>query len=382
MHEGSTMIQTREAPPPIQATPADATPEQRAFPYDRSPAMYGLSPHGLSVYRGNPLAYFFRYCAPREMRWPDFRQSEPMAVGQGVDSLMKAHLIREGWHLNRRSTFRNKGLNARSFTKFGEVKKWNRTKAVRLRIDRSWQAILASGVMDTLDPLNTVDLETDEREPTWVHGAPLNGKLDFLFRGWAPMHTGGSQVVRGQAIVDGDTISQRIVADLKVNGAFSNSGSSPIPGYTFRADVDDHDWQVYHCDPHDRAGEPMENLHFDYATQLATYCLIEDAKDQGTPEPDIYHDDRVMLFQVTFGKPTKEPKVRKDGTRRDWKFRNGRITVTLIDTVVTADFKRRVLGEYRALWGSVLSRTIVPAHLAKYGESFLWMLQARPTLEV
>ena len=375
---GSTMTQERTAPPPLTALieRMEASEAQRALPYDRSPGMYGLSPNALSIFRESPIKYFFRYCGPRSMKWPDFPQSAPMAVGQGMDSLAKDELIRLGWKRDRRRTFRNKELNGRSFSIFGEVKPWNRTKAVRERVRETWRGLEQTPLWEYFKSFQTVDLETDIREPRWVHGAPLNGKLDFLMRSWEPVHETG--IRHGIAVVPGDFITSRIVADMKINGAFSASGSSPVPGYSMRTDYDPVTDTLYEKDGHERAGEPMELLHHQFATQLATYCLIEDAVEQGSEEPDVSGDDRVMLIQATYGKPTKKPKVRKDGTSRDWKFQNGRITFTLIDTHVTGSFKRSVLEDYRALWAAYRSRTIIPHHLAVYGESFLWMLQARP----
>lgn len=349
MHQGSTIIQERKPPPPLPTAPAVATLAQRSLPWDRSPAFYGLSPHALKVYRESPLKFFFRYCGPWHLRWPGMSQIPAMAVGQGVDSLAKDELIRLGWYRDRRRSFRNKKLNGRSFSIFGEVDQSQRRMAVSKKVHDTWSGLRQTAIWDKFRSMTTVDLECSLKDPTWVHGVPLNGKLDFLFL---------------------DVDNQRVVADMKINGSFSNSSTSPTPGYCTRYDLDVATGALTEGSPHPRAGEPMEALHSDFASQLATYCIMEDAKDQETNTPDIGQDSRVMLIQATYGVPTAQPKVRKDGTSR--------ITYTLIDTHVTGAYKRSVLSDYRALWDSVENRTLVPDELAVFGETFLYMLQGRP----
>lgn len=352
------MLMQRAAPPPLVAT-FDATQAQLALPWTRDPSFRGISPHGLNVSR-NPVKFFFQYCGPKDMKPGSFKQTLPMAAGSACDGLLKAALAKNEWHKDRRRYFRGR-VNKRTFSVYGTVAKHNHRPMVRERAYDTMRAFYASGLWDHLKDMNLVDLETDKGRATWVHGAPLNGKLDFLFA------TPGEP--------------KNIVCDLKINGAFTQKGSTPCPGYNMRWDYDIRTGEIIECPAHSKAGFPLEELNWGFAVQLATYALMEAAREQDSPTPELVAPTRTILAQATFKPPSKQPKLRKDGTRREWKNQDGKITITGIDSYVSAEFQLQVLERYRQLWANIQAKTLVPDRIAGWGVDVMFPLATKDHLD-
>lgn len=328
-----------------------ATPEQLSFPYIRNPSRYGISPHGLRVWATNPVLFYFKYVGPKEYNLSGFKQTEPMAVGAAVDGLVKQAM------LNDMDLSHWRGGD-KQFDIWCEVDEEWRTDAIQLLAHRIMSAIGNSPLIPMLKDFYLIDMETRRDTAFWVHGVPTNGRLDFLL---------------GR---DGDP--QNTITDLKVNGSCSTTGSTPIPGYKWKYEFCPHLGKGRLSDtPHKKAGRPMEELHIDYATQLATYALQEDAVTQETTKPFIFQPTPVQLWQVTFKPPSAEPKTRKDGTKREWFGKDGKIVVTLIDSYVSGAFKHIVLEQYRTVWNQFQSRTLIPQDVAEMGLPFAFVASRR-----
>ncbi len=315
-----------------------ATKAQLDWPYSRSPGGYGLSPHSLGIYEKNPIKFWFKYCAPDAMKLPRFEQTVPMAVGSAVDGLLKERLAADEWKLNKRLYYRAK-VNRSTFGVFGTVSEANRTPWVQAKAEQIMKGILATPVYELLREYHLVDMETDSREATWVHGVPINGKLDFLFR-----RPGGDPC--------------DIVADLKVNGACSTTGTTPMKGYTHRWDYDPETGEYKECPPHDLAGRPLDELSALFATQLATYGLIEDCREK--PKAKINHTPSILV-QATF-RPAG--KVLKSGKQ---KLPKGKIVFTVTDSYLDGTFKDAVYARYAALWQKITTKTLIPEEYAAMG---------------
>ncbi len=318
----------------------DATPEQLAFPYVRSPARYGISPYGLRTALKDPALFYFNYCGPRHLRIGGFQQTGPMAVGSGVDGKLKQWMFKNMDITQYRAEPQKFGL-------WCGVDKDQQTPEVRKKIMDTFRAIMKSPLPKELIDFRLIDMETTRDKPVVVHGVPTNGRLDFLLE------------------MPGDV--SRFVVDLKCNGSFSKTGTSPIPGYKWKFEWDPFLKKGKLSGPHVQAGLPLEELHPDYALQLATYALQEEVMQQGTSTPYIFQPTPTMLWQATYKPPSKEPKVRKDGTKRDWFGREGRIVITNVDSYISGAFKNKVLENYRAVYNGFQSRTLIPQDRAIMG---------------
>lgn len=331
------MLLERKPPPPMVVN-YNATPAQLALPWTRDPGRRGISPHGLNTSR-NPARFFFSYCGPYNLKPPYGGQTEPMAVGSAVDGLLKQALAQNEWKKNRRIYYRGE-VNNRTFGLFGTVEPQMRTKAVRERAQITFEAIRQSPIYEHLCGFDLIDLETDRKEALWVHGAPLNGKLDFLF---------GSQHE-----------PRNIISDLKINGAFTKAGSTPVPGYNLRYDFDIATRTGKVGKPHKDAGQPLEDSNDAFAMQLGTYAIMEARREQDTPFPDLNAPTRSILVQCTFKPPSK-------------KNPEGKIIVTAIDSYISGTYQRSVLKRYQDLWASIQARTLVPDEMVQEGLDMLWL---------
>jgi hypothetical protein len=90
---------------------------------------------------------------------------------------------------------------------------------------------------------------------------------------------------------------------------------------------------------------------------------------------------RTILAQATFKPPSKQPKVRKDGTSREWENQDGKITITGIDSYVSAEFQLEVLNRYRQLWANIQAKTLVPDKIAGWGVDVMFPLATKDHLD-
>lgn len=162
-----------------------------------------LSPTSLDLYNKNPKEFYLTYLS--DVRPPRIPQTAPMAVGSAFDAYIKNHL--------HKSVF---GVNDPQFeidTIFEkQVEPQNRDEGKRagmyLFLEYKKSGAIADLLLDLTQSITPPQFEFEVHRT--IDGVPFMGKPDLGFT-----HKEGC----------------RIILDWKVNGYYSNSAPSPVPGF-------------------------------------------------------------------------------------------------------------------------------------------------------
>lgn len=297
---------------------------ESGVPYVRSPEF--LSPTALAMFEDFPVAYYFQYLGPAELKPSRFNQTDAMAYGSAFDGEVKWRLAHECNMALRarkdgtvRSTdfFRRADYGLRKF--ISPPFKRNRAFLDRatLIVDGYWNGPPAEDVRK-----HGALLLEDDPQVQRLRGVPIYGKID--------LKTGEPRVV-----------------DFKVTGSCSKNPISPVPGYSAGWVWNPTTNEYKPLKARSKVGQPMEDLKPEWATQLATYHFI----DGGTEDQDA----NIGIDQVTF----------RSG---------GRICYTQIRTHITKGYLSYVADRYETAWQAIKDRTVLPPELRNKSLAFLQMM--------
>lgn len=267
------------------------------LPYVRRPKY--ISPSALWLYEKDPLAYYFQYLGPPELKPKRDPQTEPMAVGSAFDYMVKAYLaarLGQRFNLKIEESVEKQHLNA--------------SGPVMVLAAQLFQTYMLSPASEQILEAGLSSVETAyarDLEPVHIgYGeVPIHGKPDAAFN--------EDGIVR--------------ILDWKVTGALCKNPASPHAGYKHLWTEDNKD-----VGPHKRWAECLGSLNSYWATQLTIYGWL---LGRLVGEPIHVAIDQIVV------RGDKPP------------------VIAQIRTTVTRDFTVSVMARIQDLWDKILAEEVV-----------------------
>lgn len=272
-----------------------------SLPYMRT--VEYLSPSSYKEYTESPILFYLKRLGPIETKPPEDPQGFPAAVGSAFDSLVKpliAGLL---------------GIKCPSARELLKTVTFEKERATALG-NELVQGYARCGALAALLKEGPTALEIRTTSPGYVPGTvvPILGHLDAMLG--------------------------KTVLDWKTSGSNRPGEYSPTPGYDRLFSTEDPGKDQ---GPHKRAGEPMETLSGDWASQLCMYSWILGGG---------IRERKTAIDQIIIGK-------------------NGELRVAQYRTYVSIKFQKLLRIKLVAAWAAIQEERVVDPEAAEAGLEFV-----------